>query len=231
MSQSETMPETGGAAAPKPSIWGMIWSPGEQFDRMRERPRIWGGLIPVTLLFAIAMAAASLLTPDAVFEEAGLELTAEQLATAKMWTAVGNGVFFLIVMPILFVIGAAIFLLITALARTGATFKHLFSMTVYTAFISAIGLLLNSFLTWLLGTDFDVTVTSLGSVVNAEGKMGALLNGIEVFTIWATVLAAIGLHKVGGLSKGVAWTIAVIFFLIGIFILVVMQPAAGMAGV
>ena len=37
----------------KPSLLGTIWSPGEQFERIRERPKVWGPLAIIALLFTI----------------------------------------------------------------------------------------------------------------------------------------------------------------------------------
>jgi hypothetical protein len=43
-----------------------------------------------------------------------------------------------------------------------------------------------------------------------------LLSTIDVFVIWGLVLAAIGLHKIGKISKGSAWAIVLIVTLFGL---------------
>lgn len=37
----------------KPSLLGMFWSPGEQLEKIRENPRIWGALGIIVLLYII----------------------------------------------------------------------------------------------------------------------------------------------------------------------------------
>ena len=61
--------------------------------------------------------------------------------------------------------------------------------------------------------------------------MGDLLTSIEVFTIWGVILSAIGLQKVADFSKGLAWTIAIVFFAIGIIFTVIGVALSGMVGV
>src|SRR3954470_21093126 len=66
--------------AKNPSIWGMIWSPTEQFERIKERPKIWGALGIVTVLFVIGMWLTSLGT-----DITGLEgITEEEMAAISM---------------------------------------------------------------------------------------------------------------------------------------------------
>ena len=64
--------------AKNPSIWGMIWSPTEQFERIKERPKIWGALAIVTVLFVIGMYLTSLGDPMVI--EGMPEIPEEQLA-------------------------------------------------------------------------------------------------------------------------------------------------------
>lgn len=216
----------------KPSLLGMIWSPGEQFDRIRDNPRIWGALIIVALLSAVAGVLIVFATPDDMYQvPQGPQLSEEQLASMKMFGYVGGFVGPLIGTPVGILISAAIMLLITTLARKDATFKQLLSLNAYIMFIGVIGSLLNGLIRLAIGGDPTVMVTSLASLAGAEGMTVPILNVIEVFTIWSTVLTAIGLHKVTGLSKGASWAIAIAFFLIGLVFALVGGMFAGMAGV
>jgi hypothetical protein len=45
--------------------------------------------------------------------------------------------------------------------------------------------------------------------------LAGFLNGVEVFTIWSTVVLAIGLREIAKLSKGKAWTVAVLMWFLG----------------
>lgn len=219
------------ASVSKPSLIRMIWSPGEQFERMRERPSIWVPLIIVTLLSLIASVVSELAIPDDYYQVEGFQLSEQELATAKKIGMVGAILGGLFVPVIAIVISSLIYWLITTLARTEASFKQLFSLTTYVYFISAIGGLLNSLVLLAVQGNPEVMVTSLGSVVQVEGAMGGLLNGIEIFTIWGTILTALGLHKVAGLLKGAAWTVAIVFFVIGLIFAAIGGAFSGMAGV
>ena len=74
--------------AKNPSIWGMIWSPTEQFERIKERPKIWGALAIVTVLFVIGMYLTSLGDPMVI--EGMPEIPEEELAAVSMFTTSHN---------------------------------------------------------------------------------------------------------------------------------------------
>ncbi|MFT9597083.1 Yip1 family protein [Mesobacillus sp.] len=196
----------------KPSLIGMFWSPGEQFDRIRQNPRIWIPLILVSVLYAIGMYLMTL-SMDASY--LGLDGMSEEeaamfLAISKITVAITG-----ILTPVFVVlISSAIYMIFTKIAGSNVTFKQLFSMNTHIMIIGAAGLLLNMLLRASIGGNPEIFITSLAGLVNSD-KPG-VLGSIEVFSIWQTILTAIGLHRVAGLSKGWAWGIAIVFFLIGI---------------
>ena len=215
--------------AKNPSIWGMIWSPTEQFERIKERPKIWGALAIVTVLFVIGMYLTSLGDPMVI--EGMPEIPEEELAAVSMFTTITmiiTGLF----TPIFGVlISTVIYLIIAKIARSEVSFKQLFSMNTYIMMISALSMILNGIGVALLGGTAGTMYTSLGSLIGAEGTMGALLTSIEVFAIWGMILQAIGLQKVANFSKGLAWTIVIVFFAIGIIFTMIGAAFSGMVGV
>ena len=82
--------------------------------------------------------------------------------------------------PIGILISALIMFLITKLAQKDTTFRQLFSLNTYIMFISGIGQLLNALIRLAIGGDPVVFVTSLGSLVEAEGMTAGILGGIEL---------------------------------------------------
>lgn len=212
-----------------PSIWGMIWSPTEQFERIKERPKIWGALAIVTVLFVIGMYLTSLGDPMVI--EGMPEIPEEELAAVSMFTTITmiiTGLF----TPIFGVlIATVIYLIIAKIARSEVSFKQLFSMNTYIMMISALSMILNGIGVALLGGTAGTMYTSIGSLIGAEGTMGALLTSIEVFAIWGMILQAIGLQKVANFSKGLAWTIVIVFFAIGIIFTMIGAALGGMVGV
>lgn len=101
-------------------------------------------------------------------------------------------------------------------------------MTTYILIIGAVGMLLNSLIQMLIGGSQSIYVTSLAGVMNSDSL---ILAQFEVFSIWQLILTAIGLHKVGQLSKGAAWTIAIVFFLIGLGMAMIGAAFEGIAGI
>ncbi|MFC0270761.1 Yip1 family protein [Metabacillus herbersteinensis] len=196
----------------KPSLIGMFLSPTLQFDRMRERPTIWLPLIIVTVIGVITGLLVATGMGDAALEDLGL--SGAEAQTAQMFTMLLAGIGSLIFIPVGFLIYSLILLAIIKIAGSEATFKQLFSLTIFTTFITTIGQLLNAIINLSLGSDSVYFVTGLNSLVGAEGALGGFLNTIEVFSIWGYVLIGMGLHKVAQLSKPASIIIAIIFFVL-----------------
>jgi hypothetical protein len=209
-----------------PSIWGMIWSPTEQFERIKERPKIWGALAIVTVLFVIGMYLTSLGIP---MEIEGI--SEEQLAQISMFSTITLMITGVITPIFGVLISTVIYLIIAKIARSEVSFKQLFSMNTYIMIISALSVIVNGIGIALLSGSVETIYTSLGSLIEAEGAMGALLNSLELFTIWGVILSAIGLQKVANFSKGLAWTISIIFFAIGVIFAMIGAGLSGMVGV
>lgn len=216
----------------KPSLWGILWSPTEQFGRIKERPKIWGALAIVTLLTVIGVYLSSLGTLEGIpgMEEIPAEELAELEALSSIFgtiTMVITGLF----TPIIgILISTLIYLLIAKIARSEVSFKQLFSMNTYIMIVSALGTVINGAGVALLGGTVGTMYTSLGSIIPAQGALGGLFNGLEVFGIWSVILSAIGLHKVAEFSKGLAWTISIVFFVIGLIFAVIGGAFSGMVG-
>ncbi|OCA83075.1 hypothetical protein A8F94_18235 [Bacillus sp. FJAT-27225] len=218
----ETQVETN-EKQPSPSLIGIITSPVETFERIRKKPKIWVPLLIVTVIEVLAMwLMGRLLKPS---DLAGQGIPDQDLGMAvefTKYTMIGSGA----ITPILTVlVSSAIYLAIAKIAGSPVSFKQLFSMNTYLVFVTSIGHLLNMIIGNLIGTSYDTHVTSLAGLLGKDGA--GVLAAIEVFTIWSTILTAIGLHKVAGLSKWLSWTVAIIFFLLGILLAVVGSMVPG----
>ncbi|MEH7013866.1 Yip1 family protein [Neobacillus niacini] len=196
----------------KPSLLGMFTSPGEQFQRIKQTPKIWVPLLIVSVLYAVGMTLMALSMDASTLIGQGIpdDQVDLVLGITKVTVAVTG-----ILTPIIGVlISSAIQLIITKIASSPVTFKQLFSMNTYIMVIGAAGVILNTAIRYAIGGNPEIYVTSLAGLLNQD-KAG-ILGSFEVFTIWTTIVTAIGLHKTAQLSKGLAWTIAIIFFIIGI---------------
>lgn len=195
-----------------PSLLGMFTSPGEQFKRIKENPKIWVPLIIITILYVIGMVLMSASMDVSTLIEGGVpEDQAELILGITKVSIAVVGIF----TPIIGVlISSAIQLLIAKIASSTVSFKQLFSMNTYIMIIGAVGLLLNMAVRFAIGGNPEIYITSLAGLLN-QNQTG-VLTSIEVFSIWGVILTAIGLHKTADFSKGLAWAIAIIFFLVGI---------------
>lgn len=204
-----------------PSLFGMITSPVEQFERIKSKPKIWVPMLLITLLFLIGTYFLSLSLDINELIGSG------QVEIVKMVTLVTMVITGVLSPVISVLISSAVLLAVAKIANSEVSFKQIFSMKTFIYLITAIGLFLNGLIRLLIGGNPEVYVTSLAGLLNSDSK---ILGVFEVFTIWATVLMAIGLNKVANLSKGVAVTIAIIFFLFQIGMAFIGSLFSGISG-
>lgn len=195
-----------------PKLLGMFTSPSVQFERIKQSPKIWVPLIIISILYVVGTSFMALsLDASTLIDQGVPEDQADLVLTISKVTVAVTG----IITPIFGVlIRSAIQLAIARIASSTVSFKQLFSMNTFIMIIGAVGLILNMGIRYAIGGDPEIYITSLAGLLNQD-KAG-VLGSIEVFGIWSAVLTALGLHKTAQLSKGLAWTIAIIFFLISI---------------
>jgi hypothetical protein len=195
-----------------PKLLGMFTSPGVQLERIKQNPKIWIPLIVISILYVIGMAFMALSLDAAALIEQGVpEDQVELVLTITKVTVAITG----IITPIIGVlISSAIQLAIAKIASSPVSFKQLLSMNTFIMIIGAAGLILNMAIRYVIGGNPEIYITSLAGLLNQE-KAG-VLGSIEVFGIWTVILTALGLHKTAQFSKGLAWTIAIIFFLVSV---------------
>ncbi|MFC0524434.1 Yip1 family protein [Pontibacillus salicampi] len=212
----ETNVETNVQNSGKPSLFGMVLNPGEQFEKVKSNPKVWVPLMFVTLLFTIGMSlmAMSLDAETIQGQQAGA-VPAEQEEMLMMIAKVTMAITGIFIAPFTALIYTVIYLIVAKIAGSPAGFKKLFSMITYTLVISGFGLILNSLLMMAFGGNEMVHYTSLAGLL---GQGSGIMNGIEIFAIWQTILTAIGLQKVGEMSKGLSWTAAILLFIATVFI-------------
>jgi Yip1 domain len=189
----------------------MFWSPGEQFDKIRKNPKIWIPLFIVTILYiagstvmALTMKAEDFMIPGMTIQESEMVV-----AIGKVTAAVSG--FFIPIFTIL--VSTVVYLIIIKIAKKDTTFNQLFSMNTFIMIIGAVGLILNNLIVAAIDGKAGVFITSLAGLLNSDS---AVLGTFELFSIWQLILTAIGLHKVGQLSKTASIIIVIIFFLLGL---------------
>lgn len=200
-----------------PSIFGILTSPGEQFERIKTKPAIWGPLLLVLVLIVVGAVYTAVGTNyDAIFKESGL--TGEELEIVRP-LAVGGAIFGTIFIQIATVfIAPLIYWLCVKISGGTTTYRNMLSLNLFIMFISCIGLLINGLFLYFTDSTSLYNVTSLASIISAEQPLASILNIFEVFSLWGYVLLAVGLEKVGGISKKSAWiSVAVLFGILLLF--------------
>lgn len=214
----------------KPKLFGMIMNPREQFERIRERPLVWLPLLIVTVLTVIGL---SMMAAGIDFmDQPGLEgIPAEELQMIETISKITFIVIGIISPAFAILISTVIYLVVAKIAHKEVGFKQLFSMNTYIYIISVLSMIINGIAFMVVGNASEDTMfTSLNSIVNASGATGALLNMIEVFSIWTLILNAIGLQLVGTFSKKLAWGVVIAVFLITASFMMISASLSTMLG-
>ena len=198
----------------KPELFGMITRPREQFERIRENPIIWGAMGIIIVLYILGSYLTSINVDTATMNEFGID---EQFAGVfKLFALIGM-IIGGIVIPLLSVLVTSfIFWLVAKIVQSDVSFRQLFSMNTYIMIISAIGLILNGIIMYFIAGYPENLPTSLAFWVGTDGSV--LLSNLEIFAIWNVILTAIGLHIVARFSKGLAWSVSIGLYVIGILL-------------
>lgn len=201
----------------KPSLFGFIFSPQEQFQRVKENPVFAWPLFWFLLLYAIygaALSYFSLETPE------GRESLAMMGSSAKWIMPLISGITMLIAAPIILLFLTGFHRLLMMLFQGEATFRQLFSLNAHLYILMGIGGLIHVIYLSIVGvgSNYEAFPTSLAAIFPAEGTLWVFLSSIEVFAIWKLILSAMGLRVLGDISSGKAWAIALIPFVLSVLI-------------
>ncbi|MCY9371340.1 Yip1 family protein [Bacillus haynesii] len=196
-----------------PSLLGLITRPGEQFERMREKPAFWFPLVIVLILSVTGGYMVSEKTPlSADLSEIP---DAEAFQAAMKGVGIIGGIFGFV---IALLISALIYWLIVKIGRGTTNFVQMFSLSVFTYFIMSIGQFIGGLVIYYSNIDPTIVVTSLNGIIPADEPLKSVLGVFDIFAIWSLALVALGLQKVGGISKKAAWTGVIILFMISILL-------------
>ena len=197
-----------------PSLLGMITRPGEQFERMREKPAFW---FPLVIVLILSVTGGYMLSEKTVLSSdlSEMPVDAETFQAAMKGIGIVGGIFGFV---IALLISALIYWLIVKIGRGTTNFVHMFSLSVFTYFIAAIGQFIGGLVIYYSNIDPTIIVTSLNGIIPADEPLKSVLGVFDIFTIWSLALVALGLQKVGGISKKAAWTGVIILFVISILL-------------
>lgn len=235
------MPDAGNVASTSPdtepqraALWedflDIFYAPSSVYERRRDRSG-WLVLLIVTVVLAVlffawqrslgpvldiemdrSMADALAQNPD---------LSAEQLEQMRSMGRTFGVVGFALVFPIGVVLTALVTWALARIFGAAATFGAMLMVVAYSQIVRILGFVLGILQATFFGTagldsvhDVGWSVARFMDQPEASGMALGLASRVDLFTLWATALIAIGLQVVTGLSRTNAWAVAILIWLI-----------------
>ncbi|MCU5174398.1 Yip1 family protein [Bacillus paranthracis] len=203
------------AGGEKPSLFGMITSPGLQFERMKTTEKVWGMFFIVAILQGLVGGLNSYITytsPEMIEmqkklggEFANKDSLVSDVISGTIWGIVGVMIATLVV--------AAIYKVFMMFYGNDTSYKKIVMIIVYADIIVIIGGLINDVIALILGAG-PTAYTSLGPLFDQGSLAYGIGNTIELFYLWNLVLIWLGLQVTAGLSKVKAAIPIIVLFII-----------------
>jgi hypothetical protein len=220
------------------TLTSIFFEPGRTFEALRERPRfLVAAIIIVVLSLVVTFLIFNKIDYAAFMREQitkgprGDQMTPEQVDAAVGFYTGPIGKVFIYVIPIIgtaifIAAGGALYLLGAMLMGGRLRYKQAVSVWTYSSFPPAVLGAIAAVIVVLLTPAEDVNPAQPGGLVRANlsvilgpgssPALVSLLSSFDVFTLYGLFLAAIGLRKVGKMSSGSAWAIALGLWIIGV---------------
>lgn len=170
--------------AKKPSLFGMITSPGVQFERMKTNKKVWGMFLLVALLQGLLGGLSAYVrytSPEMLKMKKELgELAGQSSLTSEVISWTGSG-FAGAMIGALFI--AAIYKMFMMFFGNDTPYKTLLNIVVYTNIVLIIGEVTNTILSLIFGTGMT-QYTSLGLLFTEGTFVYGISNTLEIFYVW-----------------------------------------------
>ncbi len=246
--------EPAGAAttmSTKDTITGIFFEPSAVFESLRVRPRfLVATIICIVFFMAFQLSFFQKVGYERVVRESiengprADQMTPEQKDAAirmqgspivKVITLASTPIVF----AIIFVIGAAFYLLGSMLMAKQISFKQALAVWAYSSLPPIVlAMVINVILVFLKSPDdYDIVSASRRGLVRANLSflsdaraapiLYTLMGAFDLFAFYGLFLAALGLRKVGKMSSGSAWSVTIGIFILG---LVIKVALAGLFG-
>jgi len=201
----------------------VLFEPGAVFARVAEKPKFLMPFIGLSIMQMI-ITALNLPMMKALMQTQMASVPAGAPDPSK-FAAIGVATAPIGIAIILVIVGFVLWVLVSVMGGE-AKFKTLLSVAAYAAVPSVILLgLVGSLILRLKGAEGITSPMDMQPAIGldllmpgASGFLGAVLKGINPFSIWALVLTAIGVSTTHKLSKGTGYTVATISFVLGLLI-------------
>ena len=236
MSESQSLySEDSKDTAPKTSLWedfiDIFTSPSDVFRR-RQNSGFGTQLVILTVLFAILIIGTkALVIPalDADLARQGAkmmhthpEITADMLQKQQSIGEKFGFIFVIILLPIMSMLTGLVLWLVGKMFDSKATGTQALVISTYAFFPKLLALVAGGLIAYFSNPDRLNGMTRLSVGLGAfldpdkiSPVLLALLARVDVFTIWETVLIAIGLQVIGKVPKAQSYMAGVLVWLIG----------------
>jgi hypothetical protein len=245
-------PAPAGPAAPEMStpatLTGIFFEPGRTFEALRERPRFLVAAVilavltlVVTLLIFNKIDYAAFMREQITKGPNGDKMTPEQVETAVGFYTGPVGKVLIYVFPLIgtavvLAAGGGLYLLGAMLMGGKLRFKQAVSVWTYSSFAPAVLASIVTAVVVLITPAEEINPAQQGGLVRANlsiiphgtsPALGSLLGSFDLFAFYGLYLAALGLRKVGKMSSGSAWTVAIGLWAVGVLLKVGWAAAFG----
>lgn len=209
----------------------IFYAPSRVFARRRDNPRFWAAFVILSILFALGAWLMMRNYADVLDAQIRRQMDA-QMAKNPQFTpemAERSRRMGQTVAPIGAVLVGVISTLILGLVvwivgklfDAKADLRHGLMIATFASFPKIVDLVIAAIQALVMGTagvtNMLAAAPSLARFAPADAPplMLGLLSRFSIGTIWATILIAIGLHIAGRMTKGRAYTAAVVVWLLG----------------
>lgn len=222
-------------AIPKtPSVWedfvDIFVSPAQVFARRKGRGFWVALLFFVVVMAALAIGTRSLMQPvyDAVWQQTSAQIarqnpqiTGEQLDKMRGFQEKFAVVGAVIATPIMVLLTGLVLWIVGKLFDSEQSVGDAMMVSTYSFFPKILAMVAAALVVMFVAPS---SITSPYSVTLGPGRfidtmahpvLGAVLGRLDIFTIWVTVLLAVGLHVTGKVPRGKAAVAAIIVWIIG----------------
>lgn len=233
------------------TLGNIFFEPGRTFEDLRRKPRFIMAFLITVILFGVYTVAFQQKMGDEryrrfITEQVDKNPRAQSLPAQQKKQQIEISVTFtkyfgyaipVLYAALLFLGGLVYWLGVKAFGGIAGYLQSL-AVFVYSSFApTVIWFLANAVVLFLKSADEIDIATSSRGVVHANPSMfmngkempvlATLVSSLDFFLIWGLILAAIGLHKVGKISKGTAWAIVLVSGLVHITFRVLLALLSG----
>lgn len=205
----------------------VLFSPGEVFERVRERP-VWFvpaialGIVVTILNYLILPFRMAAMAPQLAKAAASNPGAPAQIESFQRIAVFASPIFVVI---FLLIVAGVLWLLVTLLAGGDAKYRTLLSVATYTALPSILLQVAGLAVLKMKGVEAVTSAMDLQPPLGLNllapdvgGFLAGALAAINPFSIWGTILTAIGIQVTHKTSKGSAYIVAIIGLLLGVLL-------------